>query len=519
MNRDDSLQQIADRHILWDIIVIGGGATGLGAAVDAASRGYKTVLLEQHDFAKGTSSRSTKLIHGGVRYLRQGDISLVVEGLRERGLLLRNAPHLVHRRAFVLPTYAWGQGAFYAAGLKLYDALAGRLSLGKSRLLSRAQTLEAIPNLVGKGLRGGVVYYDGQFDDSRLAISLAQTLADLGGIPLNYINVAGLLKSSGRICGVRALDVERGKEYEIRGRAVINAAGVFSDRVLNLDEPMASSQITLSQGIHLVFDKTFFPGDSALMVPHTDDGRVLFAIPWFDKVIVGTTDTPAAGPSLEPRAHDGEVAFVLEHAARYLTRVPRRADVTSVFAGLRPLLTPANTRRTAAISRDYAVMISASGLVTVTGGKWTIYRKMGEAAVTRATEIAGLQKRESRTRACHIHGWMEHADENDPFTVYGSDARSIREWITADAALGDRLHNRLPYLKAQVRWGARFEMARTVEDVLARRTRALFLDARASIEAAPAVAELLGVEFGRDLAWQQAQVQVYSELAKGYLLS
>ena len=519
MNRDDSVQRLEDTSSRWDVIVIGGGATGLGAAVEAASRGYRTVLLEQHDFAKATSSRSTKLVHGGVRYLRQGDVSLVIEALRERGLLMRNAPHLVRNRAFVVPSYEWWEGPFYGVGMKVYDALAGRLGIGKSQLLSRADTLKRIPTVEPKDLRGGVIYYDGQFDDSRLAINLAQTLADLGGAPVNYMKVTGLIKTAGMVRGLRTLDVESGKEYRIDGRVVINATGVFADHILRMDEPSGPNIIRPSQGVHLVLDKAFLPGDSAIMVPHTDDGRVLFAVPWHDRVIVGTTDTPLEEPSLEPRALDGEVEFILKHAGRYMDRDPKRSDVLSVFAGLRPLVTSANHHHTAAISRDHHLFVSRSGLVTITGGKWTTYRKMGEDAIDQAALVGGLEERPSRTRGLRVHGWLREVDRADPLHVYGSDAKSIREMITAQPTLGERLDARSPWVKAVVRWAARHEMARTVEDVLARRTRALLLDARGSIEAAPKAAELLAAELGKDIAWQEAQVRDYSALANGYLLS
>ena len=518
MNRDACLEQL-DNSAPWDVLVIGGGATGLGTAVEAASRGYRTALLEQHDFAKGTSSRSTKLVHGGVRYLQQGDISLVVEALRERGRLMRNAPHLVHNRAFIVPSYEWWEGPFYGVGMKVYDALAGRLGLGKSQLLSREETLQRLPTLEPDGLRGGVIYHDGQFDDSRLAINLAQTIADLGGTPVNYVKVTRLIKSVGTVRGVRALDMEQGRELEVHARVVINATGVFVDHVLKMDEPSAASIIQPSQGVHLVLPKVFLPGDSAIMVPHTDDGRVLFAVPWHDRVIVGTTDTPVDAPSLEPRALDSEVEFLLRHAARYLTRDPQRSDVLSVFAGLRPLVKPADARSTAAISRDHHLLISPSGLVTITGGKWTTYRKMGEDTINQAALIGGLEERESRTQQLPIHGSLEGVDRTDPLHVYGSDVDAIREMIRVQPALGERLHDRLPYVRAEVLWAVRHEMARTLEDVLARRTRALLLDARASLEAAPPVAEMLAAELGRDGAWREAQIKQYSALVKGCLLT
>jgi glycerol-3-phosphate dehydrogenase len=517
MDRRHSIQTIEDMTGRWDVIVIGGGATGLGAAVEAASRGYKTVLLEQHDFAKGASSRSTKLVHGGVRYLQQGNVSLVLEALRERGLLIQNAPHLVHNQSFIVPTYAWWGGPFYGVGMKVYDLLAGKLGLGPSKLLSRKETLRRIPTLEPKGLRGGVIYHDGQFDDSRLAINLAQTIVDLGGTPVNYLKVTGLLKSKDIVQGVRVLDIDSGREHELKGRVVVNATGVFTDCILQMDQPRASRLVALSQGVHLVFDREFLPGDSAIMVPHTDDGRVLFAVPWHGKVVVGTTDTPVPEASLEPRALDQEIEFILKHAARYLTRDPKREDARSVFAGLRPLVKPSDSRKTAAISRDHFLVVSASGLVTITGGKWTTYRKMGEDTINQAALVAGLDECESRTRNLRVHGWLQNADRKDPLHVYGSDAAAIRAMVREQPALGEKLHGRLPYLKAEALWAARHEMARTVEDVLARRTRALLLDARASIEAAPAVADIMAAEFRRDASWKQKQIADYTQLARGYV--
>ena len=518
VNRAESIGKLTDTSLVWDVIVIGGGATGLGTAVEAASRGYRTLLVEQLDFAKGTSSRSTKLVHGGVRYLQQGNVSLVLEALRERGLLMQNAPHLVHDLAFIVPSYEWWEGPFYGVGMKVYDALAGRLGIGRSHILSREETLRRIPTLEPSGLRGGVIYHDGQFDDSRLAINLAQTLEDLGGVPVNYARVTSLMKTADLINGARVIDAETGREYEAIGRVVINATGVFADSILKMDDPGSPDMISPSQGIHLVLSKEFLPGDSAIMVPHTDDGRVLFAVPWHDRVVVGTTDTPVAQPSLEPRALEEEVAFVLKHAARYLTKHPARSDVLSVFAGLRPLVKPSDGRGTAAISRDHHLVVSASGLVTITGGKWTTYRKMGEDTIDHAALVGGLEERESRTKSLRIHGWTEKQVNQGPLAVYGADADGIAAIISAKPELGEKLHPRLPYLRAEVIWGARHEMARTVEDVLARRTRALLLDARASIESAEIVAVLLAEELGQDEAWQRSQVADYAKLASGYVM-
>ncbi|MDA0578408.1 MAG: glycerol-3-phosphate dehydrogenase/oxidase [Verrucomicrobia bacterium] len=523
MNRDAMLRAVdAQGKDPWDVAIIGGGASGLGIAVDAATRGYRTLLLEQSDFAKGTSSRSTKLVHGGVRYLAQGDIALVREALHERGLLLRNAPHLVHSRAFIIPTYAWWEGPYYTVGMKVYDAMAGQLGLGPSTHLSAEKTLAAIPNLDRKDLRGGVVYHDGQFDDARLAINLAQTAADHGATLLNHTAVTSLHKNtSGKIAGLAARDAESGKTFLINARAVINATGVFVDAVARMDDPAAQPLVALSQGVHVILSKAFLRGDSAIMIPQTDDGRVLFAVPWHDRVIVGTTDTPVSNPTLEPRALDAEIDFILNTVARYLTHDPTRADVLSIFAGLRPLAAPAHAgEATREISRGHRVLIAPSGLVTIVGGKWTTYRRMAADVLDATQSSAGLPKKTCRTESLRIHGATTPAPTDaDGLSGYGSDAAALRALIAADPTLGNPLHARLPYCDAQVVWACREEMARTVEDVLARRTRALFLDARASMEVAPHVAELMRRELQRDAAWGQAQVEDYTSLAKGYVLA
>ncbi len=519
MNRQELITSIENEGGYWDFIIIGGGATGLGVGVDAASRGYKTLLLEQHDFSKGTSSRSTKLVHGGVRYLRQGNISLVLEALHERGLLIRNAPHLVSNQAFIVPNYDWWDGPFYGAGMKVYDLLAGKLGLGPSKHLSKEKTLERIPTLEPEGLRGGVIYYDGQFDDARLAVNLAQTIREHGGAPVNYMKVTGFSRSGEMIDGVTATDMETGQDYEIHGRVVVNATGVFTDEILKMENPEAKPIIAPSQGVHLVLDKEFLPGESAIMVPQTADGRVLFAVPWHDKVVVGTTDTPVPEALLEPRALEEEIDFILDHAAIYMAKDPTRADVKSVFAGLRPLVKTGEEESTASISRDHYLVVSESGLVTITGGKWTTYRKMAQDTVNQALLIAGLDERECVTKKLRIHGWLKHFDKNDPLHYYGSDAIHIKKLVKSDPDLGKRLHGDLPYIKAEVIWSVRSEMARTVEDFLARRSRALLLDARASIEMAVETAWLMAEELDRDESWAAEQVKEYSKLAGEYLLT
>ena len=519
MDRSKLLQSVKNNTRYLDVLVIGGGATGLGVAVDSASRGYKTLLLEMHDFSKATSSRSTKLVHGGVRYLQQGDLSLVIEALHERGLLIQNAPHLVSNQAFIVPSYEWWNGPFYGVGLKVYDLLAGKLGLGPSKVLSREETMKLIPTLEPEGLRGGVIYYDGQFDDSRLAINLAQTIYDLGGTPINYMKVTGLLKSKDLIDGVQATDMESGESFDINARVVINATGIFADSIIRMDQPDMEQLVQPAQGVHIVLDKEFLPGDSAIMVPHTDDGRVLFAVPWHDKVVVGTTDTPMKEAVLEPKPLEEEVSFILRHAAKYMTKDPARSDVLSAFAGLRPLVKPPDAKSTAEISRSHHLQVSESGLVTIAGGKWTTYRKMGEDTVDQAAIVAGLNERECQTSNLRIHGWLKNVDRSDHMYVYGSDQVSIRKLIDEQPELEQKIHERLPHIKAEVVWAVRNEMARTVEDVLARRTRSLLLDARASIEMAPEVARLMAKEMGYDEQWQTDQIKEYEELARGYILT
>jgi glycerol-3-phosphate dehydrogenase len=519
MHRDSALRRLQNESNVWDVLIIGGGATGLGAAVDSAARGYSTLLLEGHDFAKGTSSRSTKLIHGGVRYLRQGNISLVTEALHERGLLIRNAPHLVHDQPFLIPAYRWGEATYFLAGLKAYDWLAGRRNLAPSHSLSRDEALLRVPTLQPNGLRGGVLYHDGQFDDARLAIALARTFTDQGGTAVNYMPVVRLLKENDKLCGVVARDLETGHEYEIRAKAIVNATGVFSDAIRRLDEPDAESLVIASQGIHLVLDGEFLPGCCAVMVPSTDDGRVLFAIPWHGKVLLGTTDTPVPDASFEPRALDEEIEYLLRHAARYFSFTPQLSDVRSVFAGLRPLVRPAEAKKTASISREHHIGVSRSGLITIAGGKWTTYRRMGQDTIDTAAQTAGLPARPCATESLHLHGWTENTGRFDAQSVYGSDEAAISEMAKATPNLSGKLHPRLPYLQSEVVWAARFEMARTVEDILSRRTRALFLDAQAALETADIVAKLLAAELGRDENWKQSQIQSFTDLAAVYLLN
>ncbi|HJZ91469.1 MAG TPA: glycerol-3-phosphate dehydrogenase/oxidase [Gemmataceae bacterium] len=516
MNRPDMLRRASDRKQPWDLVVVGGGATGAGVAVDAASRGYDVLLVERGDFGVGTSSRSTKLVHGGVRYLRQGHVSLVREALRERGRLRRNAPHIVHDLAFVLPCYSHWERAFYGAGLTAYDLLAGRERFGRSFVVSTREVRRRLPTVRTDGLRGGVIYHDGQFDDARLLIHLIHTAADLGATVLNYAAVTGLTRGPGaRVDGVVARDLEGGAEWRAGARVVVNAAGPFCDEVRRLADPGIAPLVAASQGSHVVLDRSFLPGDSALLVPKTPDGRVLFAIPWHGHTLVGTTDEPIPEAPPDPRPTSEEIDFILETAGRYFERQPSRTNVLSAFAGVRPLV-KAGGRHTASLARDHAIRVDAPGLLTITGGKWTTYRSMAEQSVNRAAALAGLCRRPCLTRELRIHGYHESPAELGDLAMYGSDAPAIRSLMDHEPELAERLHPAMPYRGAEVVWAVRADMARTVADVLARRTRALFLNAGAAVEMAPRVAELLAREFGRDARWAVAQVAGFKALADGY---
>ena len=517
-NRNNLVSRLAVQNE-WDLIVIGGGATGLGIALEAVSRGYSVLLVEQADFAKGTSSRSTKLVHGGVRYLAQGDIQLVREASIERGLLWRNAPHLVKNQTFIIPVYSWWDRLKYTIGLKLYDWISGRLSLGASVFIPRKQALFKLPNIQTEGLVGGVLYHDGQFDDSRLAINLVQTIIEQGGVALNYMKVTGLTKANGQhISGVTIKDVETGQSFTCKAKAVINATGVFVDDILQMDNPAGSKSIAASQGVHLVLDKKFYPSDDALMIPATSDGRVLFAVPWHGKVVVGTTDTPVSEASLEPQALEKEISFILENAARYFVQQPKRSDVLSVFAGLRPLAAPQkDNQKTKEISRSHKIMVTPSQLFTILGGKWTTFRKMGEDMVDRVEKELQWPHKKTGTRHLPIHGSVANVDQNDPLYFYGSDKPQVKALMNGHA--GQWLSSKLQIHEAQVKWAVQHEMARTVEDVLSRRTRALLLDARESMRMAEPVAIIMAKELGKEDGWVKEQVAAYTKLAEGYVLS
>ena len=521
MNRLEQLAKLQKTQN-WDVIIIGGGASGLGTAVDSASRGFKTILVEAIDFAKGTSSRSTKLVHGGVRYLEQGNLSLVIESLKERGLMAKNAQHLVKNQSFIIPNYNWWGGYFYTFGLKLYDLLAGRLSLGKSEFISKKKTIELLPTIEQNGLRNGVIYHDGQFDDSRMAINLAQTAIENGACVLNYAKVIHLLKDKNhQVIGVIIEDQETGEKHEIKGTAIINATGVFTNSIMKMNDKVYKKYIVPSQGIHLVFDKSFLPSTNAMMIPKTSDGRVLFAVPWHDKIVVGTTDTLIKSHSLEPIALEKEIKFVLETAQRFLSKKPTRTDVLSVFAGLRPLAAPEGEgQSTKEVSRSHKIIVSETGLITITGGKWTTYRKIAEDIMDKAISVHNLPKSDCKTEHISIHGNQKTTalDRENHLYIYGTDIPKILQLQEKEPELKEKLHPNYEYKMAEVAWAVRYEMARTIEDVLARRVRLLFLDARAAIDSCEKVGDLLAKELNHDETWKQNQIAVFKTLANGFLL-
>lgn len=519
MKRAEQLEKLSEQDKIWDMVVVGGGATGLGVAVDAATRGLSVALLEKTDFAKCTSSRSTKLVHGGVRYLQKGDVMLVLEALRERGRMKANAPHLVKDQAFVISNYSYWDNFLYFCGLTFYDMLSFGFGYGRSKFISAKKVMKYIPTSVEKGLKGGVVYHDGQFDDSRMAINLAQTCVENGGTIANHMTVKGILHDdAGKVAGVAAVDNLTGKEYAIRARSVVNAAGCFVDDIMHMDSPEHRRMVTPSQGVHLVLDMKFLRSDYAIMVPKTSDGRVLFAVPWHDKVVVGTTDIVRPTAEEEPRPLKEEIDFILGTAGLYMNPAPTYKDILSVFAGQRPLAAPKKEgKSTKELSRSHKIIVSDNGLVTITGGKWTSYRLMAEDTVDKAAEVCGLPKRKCATKKLRLHGYRKNPDLTDHMYVYGTDQESIGTLIEQDPALGEKLSPKYGYTLAEAVWAVREEMALTVEDVLARRVRLLFVDAREAAAAAPKVAAVMARELGRDQAWIDEQVKNFTDLAKSYI--
>ncbi|MFA6335562.1 MAG: glycerol-3-phosphate dehydrogenase/oxidase [Bacteroidales bacterium] len=521
MKREELIKKVSTESKVWDMVVIGGGATGLGVALDAALRGYTVALFEQHDFAKCTSSRSTKLVHGGVRYLQKGDVALVREALTERGRLRHNAPHLVKDQSFVIPNYTLFDNFLYTCGLTLYDMLSwGGLSLGRSLYISGEKTSRYLPTVKKKGLKGGVIYHDGQFDDSRLAINIAQSCEENGGCPVNHMKVTGISHNkNGKVAGVTVQDLETNTKYIVSAKSVINATGVFVDDIIQMDVPSTQRMVKPSQGVHLVFDKSFLNSDYALMIPTTSDGRVLFAVPWHDKVVVGTTDIVREHAELEAVPLEEEIEFILQTAGLYMTRKPEKEDILSMFAGQRPLAAPKKEgKSTKEISRSHKIFVSDNNLITITGGKWTTYRRMAEDTVDKAIKLQLLQPRKCVSKNFRIHGYKPNPDLSNHMYVYGSDIPAIVEMMKSNPKMAEKIHPKYEYTVAEVVWAVREEMARSVEDVLSRRVRLLFIDARAAMEAAGKVAEVMASEFGYDQTWIDNQIYSFRKIADNYII-
>ncbi|WP_373492806.1 glycerol-3-phosphate dehydrogenase/oxidase [Aquiflexum sp.] len=521
MNRSVSLKRLKEnQEKIWDIAVIGGGASGFGVALDALSRGLSVVLLDKSDFAKGTSSRSTKLLHGGVRYLAQGDVGLVFEALKERGRLLSNAPHLTYNQPFIIPIYTWFDRIQYSAGLKIYDWMAGKLRLGKSRFINKKETIARLPQIKQDGLKGGVVYHDGQFDDARMVIAIARTCDELGGCVINYAKVTGLTKDgNGKVNGLMFSDEIEDNHFQIKAKMVVNATGVFADKILQMDQPGVKKSIQPSQGIHLVFDQSFLGGKDALMIPKTSDGRVLFAVPWHGKLVIGTTDTLVDKAKLEPEALEKEINFVLETAQAYLAKRPMRSDVLSVFAGLRPLAAPKEDgAKTKEISRSHKVIVSESKLVTITGGKWTTFRKMGEDTVDYFSEVTGESMKASKSANQKLHGYTKNPQDGH-MSVYGSDASQIKSMIKDHPEWAEKLHPNHPYTVAELIWMVRNEMAVKLEDIMSRRFRIMLLDAKAAKEMGPKAAKIMAKEMGQDEAWIADELEEFEKTVNKYIIT
>lgn len=517
-HRQRHLDAAIHRSDAWDLAIIGGGASGVGAALDAAARGLSVLLLERSDFGQGTSSRSTKLIHGGVRYLERGNVSLVRESLRERARLLRNAPHIVHPLEFILPCRTLMQVGYYGLGMVAYDWLASSPEFHRSQRLTQRQVLSKLSALSHDQIAGGISYFDGQFDDSRLLINLVHTAAERGAFLVNYATVVELTKeANGQVHGLVFRDEESGKTHRVHSRCVLNATGPFCDSIRKLDQEDSVPLIAASQGIHLVMPKRFFPGTTAMIVPKTKDGRVMFIIPWHDHVLLGTTDTPIPVANDEPIALNEEIDFLLETTADYLQNAPARTDCLSVFVGIRPLVRAKPGRSTASLSRDHFIEISPTGLMTITGGKWTTYRQMAEDCIDQVMKFLNVPQRPSVTQELRLHGAPKETACQQ--SIYGTDFELIEQLVQRQPELGARVHPAFSIRMAEVIWAVRYEWARTVEDVLARRTRALFLNAQAAISMAPCVAKILADELNRDEKWQTSQVEMFCRVARRYILS
>ena len=507
MNRDENLVKLSETEV-WDLIVIGGGATGLGAALEGATRGMKVLLIDKFDFAKGTSSRSTKLIHGGVRYLRNGDFKLVRKALKERHTLKKIAPHIVNNRDFIIPIYNWLDFFVYGIGLKIYDLIAGKYSFGPTLFIGRKKTSEALPGIIQKGLKGGIQYQDGQFDDARFAISLAKTIEEQGGVCINYLGFESFIEQDKKAQGILAKDTLSKQSYRIRSKHIINATGVFSNTIL--EAVKSDIKIRTSRGTHLVLDRSFLPSDTALMVPKTSDGRVLFIIPWRQHVLIGTTDIETEDIAFEPKKSQNDIAFLLSNAGNYMKKQPQLEDVKSVYSGLRPLVSAAK-KNTKHLSRDHFLLQSQNDVLHILGGKWTTYRLMGEEAIEKLLAHKTHQYSQSKTQQLHLIGYQAHPNFEDPLHMYG-DKKKIIESLGATTSLSQTIF----LSEGMIIYAMKHEMACTLEDILSRRTRILFLNAREAIRLAPIVVEIMGRFLQKDKKWEKEQRDFFIHLASNY---
>lgn len=514
MNRPHAVRRLAEEE--FDVLITGGGATGTGCALDAQVRGFKTALIEQEDFAAGASSRSTKLIHGGVRYLEKAardidfsQVKFVREALLERAVMIRNAPYLAGHLPLVIPVYSSFDKLYYAVGLNIYDLLAGRHNLAPSRRLDRTETLALLPSLRNDArLKGGILYWDGQFDDARYAVMLARTAADNGAAVANHVRLLDFEKNAGVLVAALVRDELTGREFRIRAKAFINATGAFADHVRSLARPQARPRLKPTKGIHIVLPREVIPGATALLIPKTDDGRVIFAIPWHEAVLVGTTDSESDTVANAPPVLDEEIMYLLDHLNRYLARPLAPQDVRASFAGLRPLLDAGGVEDTKFLSRGHDVEIDGSGLISVLGGKWTTYRLMAKDAIDVLALRLGAGSPECTTEEVPLYGAVagetgeavrqlrSRTGWNDDvcrhlYTSYGAAADGIVNIAHERPSLAVPLVQGYPYLAAEVVYVAREEMACTPDDVLSRRLRLATVSSEAARQALPVVEALL----------------------------
>ena len=502
----------------YDVIIIGGGATGLGVAIESVSRGYKTILFEQEDFGKSTSSKSTKLVHGGIRYLANLDFKLVKEGLEERYFFINNSRHLSKVQPYLIPFYSYKNKIKFTIGTFLYDLLASRYNIGKSKSINANDVIKLAPFLKTKNLIGGLIYYDGQFDDSRMLISMLRTFENLDGVAHNYHQVIAINKNNNNVVtGVTILDKINNKIYEVKSKVVINATGVFTDDLINMSEDkLENNNLVVSQGSHILCKNDNLKSEYAVVIPETKDDRILFILPWHDCALIGTTDVKVSKPVLDPIASKLEVKFIMDSVKKFSKHEIKQEDIKSSFAGLRPLVKKNSNTNSSTLSRAHKIIFSSNKLISVVGGKWTIYRRMGEDTINFAIQQGMLPKSNSITKYLKLFGWTEESIEY-PLSVYGKDYYKILD-IQKELNNYELLHKDLPYYYAEVIYQIKYEMVKTVEDVLSRRTRAVILNPIAAVEVAPIVANLIAKYYNYDDNWISDQLNKFNSFAKNYIV-